>query len=557
MSNSEKNDQEKIDGLPSRVSRRDFLRGSGAVVGAAAIAAGSAGLLGGCAKKTTSSQYEWEDSADVVVIGSGSGLMAAYRAAKAGASVIVLEKRPTLGGETGLSGGVFYAGGTSVQQAAGTTDARTGKADTVEGCLADWKTHAVNGYNEALASKIVGYGPEIIDFFAKQKDLYFFLYQSGTDPVDRGHCVSHDKNAKAFTPGSGGLYIEVLRKEFETAGGKIHTGTRAIEILTDDNMSILGVKAKTAEGAIKYYGCKAVILAAGGPDDNTDLTMMYNSEAIKWTNFGSTLSMGDGFYLAEKFDVNVVGQQNWLDYATPNPALLAVVNYKPVEEPIVAATDVYGKAGKRPVIDINKNGERFADELKGYPNYLGVDIARQDDGYAWCISDADYFTVDDGILAAFFEGAYKMDPDELVEEGLFLRADSLADLAAQMGMASDLLDGAVNRWNSLVAAGADTDFNRPVNTLMAIKTAPFYAYRLTPGFAVPQGGAYISLDIDENCRCVDRGGMVIPGLYAIGTGNAFLRAYGRGYPGSGSNNAAGFGMGIVAGEHVANYVKSL
>ena len=48
--------------------------------------------------------------ADVIVIGAGAaGLSAAIAAAEAGASVVVVEKQPEVGGNTLISGGYFAA----------------------------------------------------------------------------------------------------------------------------------------------------------------------------------------------------------------------------------------------------------------------------------------------------------------------------------------------------------------------------------------------------------------------------------------------------------------
>src|SRR4051794_11455419 len=63
------------------------------------------------------------DTADVLVIGGGgSGLSAAISAATSGASVIVLEKCPDVGGSTALSVGSFTAANTSYQYRAGVND---------------------------------------------------------------------------------------------------------------------------------------------------------------------------------------------------------------------------------------------------------------------------------------------------------------------------------------------------------------------------------------------------------------------------------------------------
>ena len=57
---------------------------------------------------------------DVIVIGSGAaGLAAAVAAADEGASVLIVEGDKQVGGSSRLSGGHFYAAGTSVQEEAG------------------------------------------------------------------------------------------------------------------------------------------------------------------------------------------------------------------------------------------------------------------------------------------------------------------------------------------------------------------------------------------------------------------------------------------------------
>jgi choline dehydrogenase-like flavoprotein len=51
----------------------------------------------------------WDESTDVVVVGTGAaGLTAAIRAADAGARVVVLEKTPMVGGSTSVSAGVVW-----------------------------------------------------------------------------------------------------------------------------------------------------------------------------------------------------------------------------------------------------------------------------------------------------------------------------------------------------------------------------------------------------------------------------------------------------------------
>src|SRR5258708_2483178 len=65
----------------------------------------------------------WDQTADVVVVGSGiGGLSAAIAAHDRGAKVIVLEKAPKLGGVSAYSGGEVFVPANHLQAAAGVQD---------------------------------------------------------------------------------------------------------------------------------------------------------------------------------------------------------------------------------------------------------------------------------------------------------------------------------------------------------------------------------------------------------------------------------------------------
>ena len=72
---------------------------------------------------TDASAVNWDDEADLVVVGlGGAGIAAALESLDQGNSVIGLDKTSG-GGATARSGGVFYAGGgTSIQKEAGIED---------------------------------------------------------------------------------------------------------------------------------------------------------------------------------------------------------------------------------------------------------------------------------------------------------------------------------------------------------------------------------------------------------------------------------------------------
>lgn len=93
-------------------SRRSFLKTS--VAGAVFS---SSGIL---AATVSAQTKKWDETFDVIVVGSGfAGLAAAIEAKKAGANVIVLEKMPTAGGNSIINGGILTA--TAVRSKRNTT----------------------------------------------------------------------------------------------------------------------------------------------------------------------------------------------------------------------------------------------------------------------------------------------------------------------------------------------------------------------------------------------------------------------------------------------------
>ena len=121
------------------VNRRDVLFKGGAT--AAAVAAGTTAPVSAQAQQ---SPTQWQHTADVVVIGSGAaGPPAAIAAKEAGASVILVEAQPHVGGHARCSGGNMpLGGGTSVQKKYGIEDS----PDLVFKDLTDWSVVQPNGF---------------------------------------------------------------------------------------------------------------------------------------------------------------------------------------------------------------------------------------------------------------------------------------------------------------------------------------------------------------------------------------------------------------------------
>lgn len=543
--------------LSEGVSRRNFLR-TGAAAGAAALI-GSTAIMAGCAPQgkqelsstgETSSGYEWADSADVVFIGGGTSMMGAVKAAEAGASVIVIDKNIFLGGDMAVNEGIIYATETSVmKERGGVIDPRTGEEDTIDSMVSDWLRHAHDGVNETMVRNIAERGPALIDWF-RERGVNFGLYQSGTDPVTRGHQWTAEPNSdSAPTPAAGHNFVDVLSAEFDKLGVRTYLNTKALEILRDDLNNVIGVKAQNEDGDVVFYGAKAVVLATGAAGDNKSMTMMYNPEAINWGNVGLPGQTGDGYFLAAPLGAAIVGMMSWDDPVTPNPGLSNMVLGDGTNDITTVYTYEFNRSAPRAFIYVDYKGDRFTDDSKGYVNGSARDISRTGTGTCWVVFDSTMW--EEPMFADF----YSEKKDRWLENGVLKQSDSIENLASQLSIDPTALKATVDQWNSYCNNGADLDFERPAECMKAIEKGPFFSYGLQPASSGMCTGARISLDVDEDYRVLDRDGKPIKGVYATGLALTWYRQIGHGYPGSGVACACMAGTGIC-GEKVAEYALS-
>ena len=95
------------------ISRRTLLQ---SIAATSVVAASTTSALAAKSDRT------WDKTADVLIIGGGfAGLTAAVTAARAGAKVIVIDKRLWLGGDGLMSAGQFYTARTPYHDKVGIT----------------------------------------------------------------------------------------------------------------------------------------------------------------------------------------------------------------------------------------------------------------------------------------------------------------------------------------------------------------------------------------------------------------------------------------------------
>lgn len=113
-----------------------------------------------------------------------------------------------------------------------------------------------------------------------------------------------------------------------------------------------------------------------------------------------------------------------------------------------------------------------------------------------------------------------------VKKGLVIKAATLEELATKINIPVENLRASVSTWNKNAAAGRDPEYGRTVG--LAAFSAPYYAYRNTPGNLGAIGG----LKINQQCNVLDVYNQPINGLYAAGlNAGGWIGSY---YPGSGT-----------------------
>jgi predicted oxidoreductase len=146
---------------------------------------------------------------------------------------------------------------------------------------------------------------------------------------------------------------------------------------------------------------------------------------------------------------------------------------------------------------------------------------------------------------------------EYVSAGLWRQADTLADLAGQIGVPADNLEATVRRFNEFAARDVDEDFGRGAESfdraftggaspLVPIDTPPYRA----AAFGISDLGTKGGLRTDVDARVLDVEGNPIPGLYAAG--NTMAAVSGETYPGGGNPIGASMLFSHRAAMHMLN-----
>jgi len=326
---------------------------------------------------------------------------------------------------------------------------------------------------------------------------------------------------------------------------------------------------ESTKSAMTIRAKKALIVATGGMTSNLNFRRMFDPRLTAvLTVAGEPYSYQDasGELAATAVGASLWGFANQTlengDNIRTKRVLATKYNYMTweLESPIFPLVRSTGLNVKdwHDLILVNQVGKRFYDETKGdYPhgnvyneinpytpndyrnnekidyhpgkyNFFNAAVAMNEyseppdysAGPLWAIFDAD---------AVKREG-WKVTPPYVDPDGYFFSANTLEELAAAIKneyqakpMKGEILQATVDKYNSFVEAGKDSDFGKP-SPKYKIQTPPFYAAWATPNVHDTRSG----LRINDKCQVLDMNGQVIPGLYCGGESAGGFNQHGLG-----------------------------
>lgn len=283
-----------------RMTRRGFV--GAALAGTMGVAASS--FLAGCSAPTSSSDsQEWDQEADVVVVGAGgAGLAAAIEAANAGASVLLLEKASAVGGDSALSDGILGGWGTKLAKEQG-IDA---DADDVY----RWFTRHPEWYgpkDPAIARVLADKSGETIDWL--QEMGVPFLKEVGPLFGYTELPVIH------HVDGKGAEMVRVLAETAEKAGVGTLTDTSATKLVADADGRVIGVEAVQKKNPVRIKANKGVVMAMELGAYTTRVSDMPLMSSLAGLESGSIVNINYGMRLPGLW-LDAEGQR-FFDESTP------------------------------------------------------------------------------------------------------------------------------------------------------------------------------------------------------------------------------------------------
>lgn len=560
---------------------------------------------------------EWDQSVDVLVVGSGAGgMLAALTAAHRGAKVLLIEKSSEYGGTSATSGGGIWIPNSHHAAAAG-------QQDSAQEAFTYIRALSAANVPDANIRAYIDWAPRMLEWLERHTRVTYMAlpypdyhaelpggkaagFRTHLPGELDGRLLGGDMNqmrtaspaaslfglinwrftetyALLFRPrgwwitlarmflryaGDLGQRLRSRKDRFLTLGTTLAGGLRLAlkERAVPLSLRSPVVELLTAGGAVTgavvlqdgrrqlIEARQGVILAAGGFERNAEMRQRYLQQKEPRLSGSQINNTGDTIRAAQAIGAGVMNMHS--TWAGP-------VFSVPSEERGRLSTIERALPG---CIMVHQGGRRYLNEAASY-HIVGQKMLTMDQPGAgtvpsWVIFDHR------------FRHKYPMGPvvpllpDWLQSGGVrktLKKAATIEGLARAIGAPPEALARTVAQFNADARIGVDTQFGRGSGAYdrmygdASVTPNPCLAPIVKPpfyAFPIYPGdiGTNGGLMTDEYARVLTSEGKVIPGLYA--TGNNAASVMGESYPGAGATLGPAMTFGFVAALHVTGALHS-
>lgn len=542
---------------------------------------------------------------DILVVGTGAGgLTAAITAHEHAAEVLVVEKTDMYGGTSATSGGGIWIPCNHLME-------KHGESDTEKAALAYMKACIGDDVSEDRIKAYIHHAPRMLKFLEACSDVkytatpyadYFpdkpggktgyrtldplpvsatklgqeFLNMRPPHPqtIFGGFTITIAEAQKVITRAPGWKWIMaklmisyrldipmrmkskrhrrlclgnalVARCLTSVFKRKIPVWRNApLKTLIGEKGVVKGAIVDRSGAKVKINTRRGIILAAGGFESNPEMrgTYLPDPTDIRWSAAAGH-NTGD----IHKAAAAVGAHLTLMNGAWWGPSVRL-----PEDD---CSRVLFAERALPGIYIVNEKGERYLNEAASYD-----EAGRQIQAHpttSWIVFDR---TAREkyGIGPLYPTAVH---PDRKWSDGLkqvAKKAETLEELAKQMGVDVEGLQKTAERVNAFAKTGIDEDFGKGSNVydlyygdpavipnpcLGPLAKRPFYAFPVYPGDIGTKGG----VDVNVNAQALNGEGKPIAGLYA--TGNCSSSVMGHTYPGAGSTIGPAMTFGYVAARH--------
>ncbi|QRY45296.1 FAD-binding protein [Mycolicibacterium boenickei] len=463
-------------------------------------------------------EQTFDNTVDVLVVGSGGGGMTAALAADAaGLDTLVIEKSSHFGGSTALSGGGIWVPGAPSQRRAGYVPSPDGVFDYL-------KQITEGTVSDARLRKYVEAAPEMMDFLEHNSDWFEFVWKPGyadyypelpggsaqgstinVPAIDLRKLGEHEQELLAplalapkgiwFAPKDLRLFYQIRQNwrgkavllkliwrmvrarvfgdRMAAIGQSLAARMRLAlkqhdiplwldapmtSLITGADGAVLGAVVERDGKPLRIRATGGVILASGGFDHDMAWRKEHLPVLEKDWSFGNPAATGDGIRAGQKAGgaIELLDEAWWFPaICWPDGRLQFMLNERMMPSQFV----------------VNGDGKRFINEAAPYMDFAHAMIEGQQSGIGhipcWLVTDIDSFHryVVAGHLpipkipfAPVPTG--RQVPRAWLDSGVVVEAHSWEELAGKIGVPAQNLRATAERFNQLAHGGHDDDFNR-------------------------------------------------------------------------------------------------